>query len=110
MYVLKNENNKWSANLIQHGTVIKSRKYFGIKISKKKVPFLAKIELEPVDSWEKIENSLLKFKISELRNQSKLESARNYNIDDGITYTIEYGSQNEYRFVTWTNPKHAPKK
>ncbi|MBI2281064.1 MAG: hypothetical protein HYU68_10310 [Bacteroidetes bacterium] len=110
MYVLQNRNNQWSSYLIRYGTVIKTRRYFGVKISKKEVDFLAKIELEPIESWNKIDSILSSCKVFEIRDQSKLDNARDFNIDDGITYTIEAASKNEYRFITWTNPKHSPKK
>jgi len=110
IYELSYKDNKWVANKITYGTIIRTFWFLNIKIRSVDQEVYSITELTPVNSWDTIISSLWQNNILSIRNQSELDSAYNYNIDDGITYQVEYSTQSVYRYYCWTNPKHGFKK
>jgi hypothetical protein len=110
IYELSYSDTSWLATKITYGYVIKTTRIFKIKIKSKSEDVFWVNNLIPKNSWDTIINSLLQNNILNIRHQAELDSANNWNINDGVTYKVEYSTKTKYRYYDWTNPKHGLKK
>jgi len=96
--VIKGGNGQWSAELLTLGFNANDSSYLRTPILKERITKV------PASGWPSFIKELIELNITRLPDQGKVPGYKDILGADGVSYSVEVATKNEYRFYSYWQP------